>query len=83
MVLNNGKRMKVQRKYMMFTLSEAHQLFLKDHPSLTISYSHFTSLRPPQCLHLREIPENVCLCVYHENFRLLLKALHTCTVNVS
>ena len=57
------------------SLSEAHGLFLQTHASVLISKSKFCELKPPHVKLNDKIPHNVCVCIYHENVRLLLSVL--------
>lgn len=36
-------------------------------------------MRPDHIRLFDKIPHNVCVCIYHENKRLILQALKTCT----
>ena len=65
----------VQARYMLVSLSEAHGLFLQIHASVLIGKSKFCELRPPHVKLNDKIPDNVCVCIYHENVCLLLSVL--------
>ncbi|XP_065058999.1 uncharacterized protein LOC135686653 [Rhopilema esculentum] len=71
----NGKKHKeyVQCRYMLMSLGEAHQLAVTT--GLMISRSKFCSLRPKHIKLMEDRPHNVCVCVTHENMRMLLQAL--------
>ena len=77
----NGKKVKIhmQCKYMLMSLAEAHQLYLEENPHHHIGRSKFCELRPKHVKLFDKIPHNVCVCMYHENVRLLLNALGNCT----
>ena len=47
----------------------------KNCPEVHIGLSKFSSLRPEHVMIQSQTPENVCLCLYHENIRLLLEAV--------
>lgn len=55
---------------------EAYSLWKKEYPDIKIGKSKFAALRPPHVLLTIELPRNVCVCRYHENFILLWDALH-------
>ncbi|KAI6647814.1 hypothetical protein LOD99_8529 [Oopsacas minuta] len=50
---------------------EAYSLWQKEYPDIKIGKSKFAALRPPHVLLTSELPRNVCVCRYHENFILL------------
>lgn len=68
------QKVSVQSRYMLMSLSEAYQSFKKDNAE-KIGLSKFCELRPKHIKLFDQIPHNVCVCVYHENVRLLLWAL--------
>ncbi len=53
-----------------------YQLFIQENPQVIISLSSFQDLRPCNVLYKSVTPQNVCVCIYHENIALLLKALN-------
>lgn len=53
---------------MLFTISEAFRLFKDQYPEVDIGRSKFAELRPSEIKPYRDIPHNVCVCRYHENF---------------
>ena len=73
----NGKKEHLQKRHLLFSLREAHALFLKENPEVKIGLSKFSSLRPLSVLLSSEIPRNVCLCLcqYHENIKLICDSL--------
>ena len=56
------------------SLSEAYKNLCQT-TDITISRSKFCELRPKHIKLFDQIPHNVCVCLYHENIRLLLLAL--------
>ena len=60
---------------MLYTLRELHELFIQENPTITISQSSFQDLRPANVLYKSSTPQNVCVCIYHENISLLLRAI--------
>ena len=71
----NKKKIKMQKQFMLSTLKEAHGMFLQQNKDVKISFSKFATLRPKQVLLQQDVPHTTCLCIYHENVRLLLVAL--------
>jgi len=70
----NGKRVKLQKRFMYMTIPEAYELF-KNTADHQVSLSKFYDLRPPFVLHVSKTPHNVCVCVIHANFHFLLSVL--------
>ena len=70
-----GKKEHLQKRHLLFSLREAHALFLKENPEVKIGLSKFSSLRPLNVLLSSGIPRNVCLCQYHESIKLICDCL--------
>ena len=45
------------------------------HLNIKVGLSKFCHLRPPNIKLFDSIPHNICVCIYHENMRLLLEVL--------
>lgn len=74
-ILRDDKgKSKIQKRYLQFTLGEVYRLFLEDNPSTKIGFSKFADLRPKHICLRSKTPDNMCLCIYHENIRLLLES---------
>ena len=71
----NGKKEHLQKRHLLFSLREAHALFLKENPEVKIGLSKFSSLRPLNVLLSSGIPRNVCSCQYHESIKLICDCL--------
>lgn len=74
----NAKTSQVQiklRRHLLFTVSEAFSLFKESHPEIKVGRSTFANLRPDNVKSYRDIPQNVCMCKYHENFEKLVLSL--------
>ncbi len=73
----NGEKIKrtEQLRYMLMSLKEAYNKFVKENPNNKVGLSKFCELRPAKVKLFDHIPHNVCVCSYHENVRLLLVAL--------
>ena len=76
-VNSEGKKVKRTEQvcYMLVSLKEAHNCFIKTHSEYKIGLSKFCDVRPKNIKLFDHIPHNVCVCCYHENVRLLLLAL--------
>ncbi|CAF2081486.1 unnamed protein product [Rotaria magnacalcarata] len=75
-IKENGLRKKMQKKYLLFTLRELYELFIRENPNTIISLSSFQDLRPDFILYKSSIPHNMCIYNYHENIALLIKSLN-------
>ena len=74
----DGSKVQVQKKLVLFTLKEAHQLYCSDYPpEMHCSFGKFASLRPQECI----LPDSnsgchtVCVCSYHENVKLMFDSV--------
>ena len=58
---DDGIRTNKQKRLLLMTISEAHQLFLSDFPGTSISFSMFAKQRPHSCgLHLTKTTKCAC-----------------------
>ena len=64
-----------QVRYLLMSLKEAYSKFAEKHTDSKIGFSKFCEFRPTHVKLFEHIPHHVCVCVYHENVRLLLLAL--------
>ena len=72
------KRANIQKQLLLYTLEEIHDMFRAKNPDLPIGLTSFKSLRPKQCVFSGDsAAHNVCVCVYHENVKFCIKALHS------
>lgn len=70
-----GKKTKMQKRYLFMTLGETYESFKNENADVNIGRSKFCELRPSHICLRHETPPNLCLCIYHENIRLLLEAM--------
>ena len=76
---SDGAKRKMQVRHLTSSINEVYGMFINIHPDVKIGKSTFANLRPKHVLLSSKIPQNVCLCKYHENFILAVNALHkTC-----
>ena len=72
--LDDGTKVKVSKRVMQFTLSEAHAIFLKEYDDMHVSRSKFCRLRPHDVFLSSTADQTVCACVIHENMDSFCKA---------
>lgn len=74
-VRQRGKKSKLQKRHLMWSLKETFGLFQKENPDIKISLSKFSFLRPVNVLLQSSMPREVCLCRYHDNVKNLCDCL--------
>ena len=72
---NNGKKSKLQKRYLIWSLKKTFGMFQQEHPHTKIGLSKFCSLRPVNILLKSSTPREVCLCRYHDNIKMLCVTL--------
>lgn len=73
----DGSREQVQKRLLLCNLSELHSIFKEQNPGIDISLSKFAQLRPRHCvLAGASGTHTVCVCVHHENMKLMLDGLN-------
>lgn len=61
---------------MLWTIYDAYEIFVKKHPAVKIYLSEFAKLRPSECTLTEQIGlHNGCVCMTHENARLMCKVI--------
>jgi hypothetical protein len=65
----------LQKRYLVYSLREAFQLFKEENPDIKLGKSKFASLRPRNVLTVNDTPHESCLCKTHENVTALLKSI--------
>ena len=73
-VKENGKKSKLEKRSLIGSLKETFGMFQKEKSHVKMGFSKFYSLRPKSVLLQAAMPQQVCLCQYHDNAR--------CSVNV-
>ncbi len=71
----DGTTVEKQTRYLLGDVLETFTAFRERHPDMRIGKSSFASLRPVWVRVASETRHNVCLCVHHENFEFILKAI--------
>lgn len=79
-VNTDGQKIKKQRRLLLFSLNEGYAIFKEKHPHFRIGFSKFASLRPKECTLVtdRKGAHATCVCVHHQNLKLIFNALKTC-----
>ena len=71
----NGEKKKIQKRFLTMTLGESYEQFKLAFPDKKLGKSKFADLRPKHVCLRSDTPANICLCIYHENVRLILESL--------
>lgn len=67
---------RIERRHMIVNQRETYLLFKEKYPQSQIKKSKFFELRPRECVLPKNRPyHNVCLCIIHENFKFLYRAI--------
>ena len=69
---DDGKSKSIQKRYLCYTFNEAYKMFCIDYPYIKLGRTSFHSCKPDHVMLRSETPANSCLCIYHENLRLLV-----------
>ena len=72
----DGKCDKMTKHVLMLTLHESYELWIEENPTMKVSLTTFCNLRPPNVLLRNKMPQNVCVCIYHENMNMAISAVH-------
>lgn len=74
---SDGSRKHVQKRLIYCNLSELYQSFMEKYPQSTIGFSTFAKLRPAHCILAGASgTHTVCVCVQHENVKLMLESVN-------
>ena len=77
----NKKKVHVQKRLLLASLKELHAAFIKeneDDPSLKIGKTKFAELKPPWCVSPgSSATHNICVCIHHQNPKLMISAMNT------
>lgn len=72
-----NKRINVQKRFLVMSVKEAYQQFIKETGMHQVTKTTFYELRPKHVLLVGDTPHTVCVCKYHGNFNYLLESLHS------
>lgn len=72
----DGSRRHVQKRLVYCNLNELYETFKEKHPEVELSFSAFAELLPKHCI-LAEASgtDSVCVCIHHENEKLMIEAV--------
>ena len=72
----DGSRIHIQKKLVLCNLKELFALFKEKYPEVVLGFSRFAGLRPKHCVLAGSSgTHTVCVCIVHENTKLMLDAL--------
>jgi len=77
----DGKRRHRQTRYLLMTLSEAHQLLCSEYGNV-IGFTKFSLIHPTHIRPVNDRDHEVCMCRYHENVGLLVAGLRKVTPRI-
>lgn len=73
---SNGKREHIQKRLLLGNLNELYVLYKKENEHVKVGFTKFTELRPAHCVLAGSSgTHNVCVCVHHENVKLMLSSM--------
>lgn len=72
----DGERVEMQKRLILFDLSELYDLFKIANPKIEIGFSTFAKLRPKNCILAgAKGTHSVCVCTIHQNAKMMLDAI--------
>ncbi|XP_045030450.1 uncharacterized protein LOC123472639 [Daphnia magna] len=76
----NGKRLKIQKRLLLVNVDELHSDYKKKYKNIdgikTFGLSAFADLRPKHVITVGSSgSHSVCVCIYHQNVKLMLSAI--------
>ncbi|XP_065079406.1 uncharacterized protein LOC135702303 [Ochlerotatus camptorhynchus] len=75
---NDEGEIYVQRRLVLCNLQEAYSIFKNTYPDIKIGFSMFASNRPKHCILAGTSgTHTVCVCIYHQNVKLIFKTLQS------
>jgi hypothetical protein len=76
-IVVNGRKVLKQKRLILFNLRVLHTKFRKENEDINIGLSKFGELRPDNCVLAGEGGTHVvCVCVLHQNCKLMLNAIN-------
>lgn len=73
---SQNKKLYVQKKMLLMSLKESYQEFKKIYKNHKIGFTKFCSLKPPEIVVLGSSGTHAtCVCIYCQNFKMLIDAL--------
>lgn len=71
----DGVSLSLSKRTMLYSYSEAYQLFKQKHPDVKCSFTSFFGYKPPEIKSFTLQEHNVCVCELHANMDMALQAL--------
>ena len=72
----DGKKVPMQKRMVLCNLNELFTTFKSEHEDVKIGFTKFSQLRPKHCVLAGSSgTHTVCVCIYHENVKLMLKEI--------
>lgn len=73
----DDKKVHMQKRLILCNLNELFATFQSEHEDVKIGFTKFTQLRPKHCVLAGSSgTHTVCVCIYHENVKLMLKEIN-------
>lgn len=72
---DDGSKLTYQKRILLNNLRETYELFKEENSNVDIGRSSFAELRPAFVITTASLAHRNCLCLYHENICLILKAV--------
>lgn len=75
-ISSDNVRISKQRRLVLCNLKEVYQIFKQKYSNIKIGFSKFASLRPGNCILANSSgTHTVCVCIYHQNVKLMFDAV--------
>lgn len=79
-VTEGSVRVNKQKRLLLWPIYDIYDMFVKENSVHKIGFASFTTLRPEECIFAgKQGTHNVCVCMTHENARLMCKAISKLT----
>lgn len=73
----NDRKIHMQKRLILCNLNELYSIFKTKYPNVKIGLSKFAEFRPKYCVLAGSSgTHTVCICIYHENIKLMLKEIN-------
>ena len=69
----DGEKQKMQKRLLLLNLKELYQLFKEEYADVVVGFTKFSLLRPKNCVLANSSgTHSICVCLYHQNVKLML-----------
>ena len=80
---SDGKKERLQKRLLLLNLNELYQSFKEEHADLKVGFTKFSMMRPENCILAGSSgTHSICVCLYHQNVKLLLLGMFEIYLNV-